>query len=89
MPRAEVNWKRRSPDGETVQVKAQHIGDQWRFFVRGARYEQWQPFDEPPLDDWLALLDGIRRRLGRGLVRPEDVARLERLVRERFPGAEL
>ena len=89
MPRAEVNWKRRSPDGEPVQVRAHQVGDQWHFFVRGARYEQWQPFDAPPLDDWLELLDGLRRREGRGFVRAADVTRLERLIRERFPDAEV
>jgi len=43
MPRAEIIWKRRSPEGETVQVKARHFGDQWHFSVRPARYDQWRP----------------------------------------------
>lgn len=89
MPRAEINWKRRTPAGEAVQVKARHFGDQWQFFTREARYEQWRRVEKPPLEDFLALLDGVRRRLGRGFVRPEDVARLERTIREHFPDAEL
>jgi hypothetical protein len=89
MPRAEIIWKRRSPAGETVQVKARHVGDQWTFFVREARFDQWQPFEKPPLEDWLALLDGVRRRLGRGSLRRDEVDRLERAVRERFPGADV
>ncbi len=89
MPRAEIIWKRRSPEGEAVQVRAQHFGDEWQFFVRGARYEQWRPVAKPPLEDFLQLLDGVRRRLGRGFVRPEDVTRLERVIRERFPDAEV
>lgn len=88
MPRAEIIWKRRSPEGETVHVKARHFGNQWQFSVRGARYEQWREIEKPPLEDWLTLLDGVRRRLGRGAVRAAEVTQIERTIRERFPGAE-
>jgi hypothetical protein len=89
MARAEISWRRRSPEGEPVQVYAHHVGDQWNFFAREARYDQWRPVDNPPLEDWLELLDGVRRRVGRGFLRPEEIGRVERSIRERFPGAEL
>ena len=89
MPRAEISWKRASPEGETLQVKARHFGHQWKFFVRGARYDQWRPVEQPPLEDWLLLLDGVRRRVGRGSLRREEVVRIENIVRARFPDAEL
>ena len=89
MPRAEIIWKRRSPEGERVQIKARHFGGEWRFMSRDARFDQWRPLENPPLEDWLALLDGVRRRLGRGSVRAEEISRLERTIRERFPDAEL
>ena len=89
MPRAEIMWKRHSPEGETIQVKARHFGNQWKFFVRAARFEQWRPAEQPPLEDWLMLLDGVRRRLGRGSLRREEVVRIEDIVRERFPDAKL
>ena len=89
MPRAEISWKRRTPEGETLRVYAQHFGDRWLFFVRGARFEQRQPVESPPLDDWLELLDAVRRRVGRGLLRSEEVVRVEQAIRERFPDAEL
>ena len=88
MPRAEIIWKRRSPEGETVQVRAKHFGHQWEFSIRAARYERWEPLEKPPLEDWLTLLDGVKRRLGRGAVRSEEVAQIERIIRERFPAAE-
>jgi hypothetical protein len=88
MAKAEISWRRRSPEGETMQVCAHHVGDRWNFFARGARYEQWQPVEKPPLEDWLALLDGVRRRADRGLLRPEEVARVEKSIRERFPDAD-
>ena len=89
MPRAEISWKRRTPDGETIRVYAQHFGDQWRFFVREARYEQRQPIEHPPLDDWRELLDAVCRRVGRGLLRPEEIARVKEAIHARFPDAEL
>ena len=89
MPRAEISWKRRTPDGDTVRIYAQHFGDQWSFFVRDARYEKREPLEQPPLEDWLELLDAVRRRVGRGLLRPEEIRRVEASIRERFPGAEL
>jgi hypothetical protein len=89
MPRAEISWKRRTPDGETVRVYAQHFGDRWSFFVRDARYEQRHPLEHPPVEDWLQLLDAVRRRVGRGLLRPEEIGRVEVSIRERFPDAKL
>ncbi len=89
MPRQEISWKRRAPDGETVRIYARHVGDRWKFFARGARYEQREALADPTLDDWLELLDAVRRRVGRGLLRAEEVERVERAIRERFPTAEL
>ena len=89
MPRAEISWKRRTPEGATIRVYAQHFGDQWAFFARAARAERRQPIEHPPLEDWLDLLDGVRRRVSRGLLRREEVGRVEQAIRERFPGAEI
>ena len=89
MPRAEISWKRRTPEGETLRIYAQHFGDQWRFFAREARSERRQPIERPPLEDWLDLLDGVQRRVGRGLLRPEEIVRVEEAIRASFPDAEL
>ena len=89
MPRAEISWDRRTEDGQKVRIYAQHFGDRWHFFVREARYDQRQPLEHPPLEDWLELLDGVERRVGRGLLRPTEVARVKQIIRERFPDAEI
>lgn len=68
---------------------AQHFAGEWNFFARAARSEKRLPIAQPPLEDWMQLLDGVRRRVGRGLVRPEEVTRVKRSIRERFPEAEL
>ncbi|PYI87556.1 MAG: hypothetical protein DME26_05805 [Verrucomicrobia bacterium] len=85
MAKAEISWNRLTIDNVKLQVYAHHVGDRWNFYVRERRYEQWQALEDPPLEDWLALLDAVARRVQRRLIRPEEVARLRKTIRERFP----
>jgi hypothetical protein len=85
MGKAEISWKRRLETGERVEVYARHVGDQWKFFTREKRYDQWQAMAEPPLEDWKELLDAVRRRINRRLLRPEEEARVTKSIHERFP----
>jgi len=87
MAKAEISWKRVSEEGVTIQVYAQHVSREWRFFAREKRFDQWQPVKEPPLEDWLELLDAVRRRVNRRLLRPEEEALVKKSIRERFPDA--
>jgi hypothetical protein len=89
MAKAEISWKRTTPDGIRLQVYARHIGREWRFFAREKRYDPWQTVTEPPLEDWLELLDAVQRRINRRLLRPEEETRVKDSIRERFPEAEL
>jgi hypothetical protein len=88
MPKAEISWKRVTEEGGKLQVYAQHIGRDWKFFHREKRFDQWQPVKEPPLEDWLALLDAVQRMIVRRRYQPEDEIALRRQIRERFPEAE-
>lgn len=85
MPKAEISWRRVAEDGARLQVYAQHVGREWRFFVREKRYDQWERLEEPPLEDWLELLGSIRRRIDRGLQPPEEELRVKKTIKERFP----
>ena len=87
MAKAEISWKRVTEDGEKLQIYVQHVGREWLFFARGRRYDQWQRVEEPPLEDWLELLDAVRRRINRRLLRPEEEGRVLKSIRERFPEA--
>jgi hypothetical protein len=88
MAKGEISWNRTNEEGEKVQVYAHRIGDRWSFFKRQRRFDEWQEMKQPPLEDWLELLDGVRRRVQRRLVRPEEIQRVEKNIRERFPEAE-
>jgi hypothetical protein len=72
-----------------LQVYAQHVGGDWRFFARERRYDQWEAIADPPLEDWLELLDSVQRRINRRLLRPEEERRVKKSIRERFPEAKL
>jgi hypothetical protein len=88
MAKAEISWTRMTEDGEKRQFYAHHVGDQWIFYGRQKRFDQWQEMKNPPLEDWLELLDSVRRRVARRLLRPEEPGRIEKRIRELFPEAE-
>jgi hypothetical protein len=89
MPKAEISWKRETPEGGTLQCYAQHVGKQWMFYQREKRFDQWQAVKYPPVEDWLALLDSVRRRITRRLLRPEEEDKLLKIISERFPGTKV
>ncbi len=89
MPKAEISWKRVTEEGQKLQVYAQHVGRDWIFYRRERRYDRWQAVPEPPLEDWLMLLDALERSINRRRFRPEEADRVRKSIRERFPEAPL
>ena len=89
MPKAEISWKRVTEEGESLQCYAQHIGREWIFFRRHQRFDKWLEVPQPPVEDWLALLDSVRRRINRRLLRPEEEIRVRKIILERFPGTDI
>jgi hypothetical protein len=89
MPKAEISWKRVTDEGVKLQVYAQHIGRNWKFFKRQRRYDAWQPIPEPPLEDWLELLDAVQRMIPRRRYHPADEKDLKGQILERFPEADI
>jgi hypothetical protein len=87
--KAEISWKRVTEEGEKIQCYAQHVGKNWIFYSRSKRFDDWQEVKQPPLEDWLELLDAVQRRIARMMLRPEEEVNIKRMIRERFPDAEL
>ena len=87
--KAEISWKRRTETGERVEVYAQRVGGEWRFFMRDRRFERWQAVAEPPWEDWLKLLDAVQRRIARRRSRPEEEERVKKMMHEKFPEQEI
>jgi hypothetical protein len=89
MPKAEISWKRVTEEGVKLQVYVQRIGRDWKFFQREKRFEVWQPVPNPPLEDWLELLDAMQRLITRRRYQPDDEVRLRKQIRERYPEADV
>ena len=87
--KAEISWRGGPAEGLKREVYARRVGGEWRFFARTKRYDQWQPLEHPPLADWLELLDAVQRRTARRLLRPDEPARLKKIIHELFPEANL
>jgi len=87
MAKKEISWKRRTESGERQEIYVRHVAGRWIFYARRARYEPWSVVDNPPLADWLELLNAVSRRTLRQLLRPEEEAQLKKIIRERFPDA--
>jgi hypothetical protein len=89
MAKAEISWRRTTDEGEKLEVYAQHVGNQWVFYKRNRRFEKWERVENPPLEDWLELLDSVERRIARMLLRPEESPRIRKTISELFPEADL
>jgi hypothetical protein len=72
-----------------MEFYAHHVGDRWIFYSRERRVGQWKELENPPLEDWLELLDSVERRVARRLLKPEEVGRVIKRIRELFPEANL
>jgi len=87
MAKAEISWKRVTEAGVKLQVYAQHVGREWKFFHREKRFDQWQLVPDPPLEDWLELLDSMQRLVVRRRYQPDDEEDVRKKIRDRFPEA--
>jgi len=85
MPKAEISWKRVTDEGVKLQVNAQRVGGEWLFSQREKRFDPWQRMAEPPLEDWLELLDAVQRLITRRRLQPVHEEHVRRRIRERFP----
>jgi hypothetical protein len=84
--KAEVGWTRRTEEGIKLDVYAQRVGGEWRFFRRQKRYDKWQPIPHPPMEDWMELLDAVHRMITRRRLRPEEEDRVKSRILELHPG---
>ena len=89
MPKGEIGWTRRTEEGAKLSVYVHHVSNRWLFHARSGRFAQWRAIPEPPLEDWLELLDAVTRLVNRRRLRPEEIDRVKKSIRERFPEAEI
>lgn len=88
MGKGEIAGKGQFEDGRPRQVYAKRVRKVWRFFEREQRFEPWRPLAHPVEEDWRLLLDGVEQRAQRRTTAAEEVRRIQRRMRERFPELE-
>lgn len=85
MARDDISWVRKDSNGEKLVVYAHQVRDRWDFFCRNRRHDDWEVLEEPLLEDWLEILDGVKRRANRRLYGLGEAAKLEKHIRKLFP----
>ena len=86
--KADIGWVRPDEEGGKRHVYVERHGGKWRFFHRDKRRGrdiEWVSVPEPPLVDWLELIDALERGYVRRRYQLEDIAAVKKLVSERFP----
>ncbi len=85
--KGEIGWKRRNEDGEKIQVCARKTGNRWLFRIRAQKFDNWADYNDPDLEDWMELLDSVRRRIQRNLIPEIEEDRLISMIKEHYPEA--
>jgi hypothetical protein len=76
-------WKTTTADGEKREVRAEKFGKRWRIQAKLKQDEQWTYFDDPLLEDLLALHDVLWRKYQRKHLAWDDITTVEQLIRDR------
>lgn len=80
--RSQHVWKEKDADGRQREVRVTKFGGQWRFQAKYADEASWTYYDRPLLDDLTALRDVVFRKYQRRRASAEDVAALDKLLRD-------
>jgi len=81
MPRQHI-WTEKDREGKKREVRATKFGGVWRFQSKFSGEEQWTYYDSPPPEDLLKLRDIIERKYRRRRASADDVASVDKLVRD-------
>ena len=75
-------WTERDEEGRKREVRATKFGGNWRLQAKTAGEPDWTYYDRPLLEDLLKLKDIIFRKYQRRRASAEDVAAVEKLIRD-------
>jgi len=76
-------WKTTTTDGGKREVRAEKFGGRWRIQAKLKHEESWTYYDDPLLEDLIELRDVLWRKYQRKHLAWEDVAAVEKLIRDR------
>ena len=82
MPRQHI-WTEKDSNGGKREVRATIFGGIWRMQAKSANDPEWTYYDLPPFEDLLKLKEIVDRKYRRRRASAEDVASIEKLIRQR------
>jgi hypothetical protein len=82
--RSQHIWTEKDEEGRKREVRVTKFGGLWRFQAKHTDEETWSYYDQPPLEDLRALREIIFRKYQRRRASAEDLASVEKLLRDRF-----
>lgn len=77
-------WKEKDEEGRKREVRAIKFGGVWRLQSKADGDLEWTYYDVPLLEDLKALKDIVFRKYQRRRASAEDVAAIEKLIKERI-----
>ncbi len=80
--RSQHVWMQRDDEGRKREVRVTKFGGAWKFQAKHTDDEDWTYYDVPLLEDLHELRDVIFRKYQRRRASAEDLAAVEKLLRE-------
>jgi hypothetical protein len=75
-------WTEKDSEGRKREVRATKFGGVWRLQAKFSDEIAWTYYDPPLLEDLRALKDIVERKYRRRRASAEDVASIEKLIKE-------
>lgn len=75
-------WKKKDQEGRKREVRVTKFGGAWRFQAKHPDEPTWTYYDRPLFEDLRALRDIIFRKYQRRRASAEDLAAVEKLLRD-------
>ena len=76
-------WTEKDEDGGRREVRATKFGGAWRFQAKSSDADTWTYYDLPLIEDLRTLRDVVERKYRRRRASAEDLASVEKLLKER------
>ena len=76
-------WTEKDSEGRKREVRATKFGGVWRLQAKFSDESVWTYYDPPLLEDFYALKDIVERKYRRRRASAEDVAAIEKMIKER------
>jgi hypothetical protein len=81
--RSQHIWTEKDEEGRKREVRATKFGGAWRLQAKFADEADWTYYDPPLVEDLRNLKDVVERKYRRRRASSEDVAAVEKLLKQR------